>query len=136
LSEEKLSEEGLNISNFGDAGQVIDSRARSEYWKKIRELEEDIEEAENNNDFVRLEALRGEKEFLEQQILAATDLKGHIRGLDDDRDRARKAVTNTIKYSIEKIRQTHPEVGQHLKNSIQTGRFCSYSPGKPISWEI
>jgi hypothetical protein len=136
LSEERLSQEGLSISFLGDAGKVIDSQALKEYRQKIRELKEEIEEAENNNDFHRSEALRRDKEFLEQHILALTDVRGHTRKMHDYVDRARKAVTNAIKYSINKIYQTHPEFGEHLKNSIQTGTSCSYFPDKPISWEI
>jgi len=136
FSEERLSQEGLSISFLGDAGKVIDSQALKEYRQKIRELKEEIEEAENNNDFHRSEALRRDKEFLEQHILALTDVRGHTRKMHDYVDRARKAVTNAIKYSINKIYQTHPEFGEHLKNSIQTGTSCSYFPDKPISWEI
>jgi hypothetical protein len=136
MSRERLSEEELNLSNFGDAGQVIDGKALSEYKKKIKELEEDIDEAENNNDYARLEMLKQEKEFLEQQILAATDLKGRIRKLDNGSDRARKAVSVSIRASIGKIHKQHPELGQHLKNSIKTGFSCSYLPDKPISWAI
>jgi len=134
LSKERLAEEELNLSNFGDAGQVIDVRALSEYKKEIRDLEEDINEAENNNDFDRLSMLRGEKEFLEQQILAATDLKGRIRKMDGGSNKARNAVSSAIKGSVKKICQKHPEFGQHLQNSIKTGFFCSYVPEKPISW--
>lgn len=136
MSRERLSKEELNPTHFGDAGQVIDGKALSEYKKEIKELEEDIDEAENNNDYARGEMLRKEKEFLEQQILAATDLKGRIRKLDDGSDRARKAVSVSIKASIEKIRKKHPELGQHLENSIKRGYHCSYLPDKPISWTI
>jgi hypothetical protein len=136
MSKERLAEEELNLSNFGDAGQVIDARALSKYKKEIRDLEEDINEAENNNDFARLAMLRGEKEFLEQHILAATDPNGRIRKMDGDSGKARKAVYISLKAIIEKIHKKHPELGQHLQNSIKTGFFCSYLPDKPISWAV
>lgn len=53
MSRERLSKEELNPTHFGDAGQVIDGKALSEYKKEIKELEEDIDEAENNNDYAR-----------------------------------------------------------------------------------
>ncbi len=136
LSKEQLAEEELNLSNFGDAVQVIDPMALSKYKKEIRDLEEDINEAENNNDFARLAMLRGEKEFLEQHILASTDPKGRIRKMDNDSDKARKAVYISLKAIIEKIQKKHPGLGQHLENSIKTGFFCSYLPDQPISWVI
>ena len=136
MGKERLSEEGLYISNFRDTGQVIDARARSEYKRKIRDLEKDIVEAENNNDIDKIDMLRKEKEFLEEQILVASGLNGRIKKLDYANDRARKSVSFSIRTIVKKIRQKHPELGQHLENSIKTGFFCSYSPENPTSWEI
>jgi len=51
-------------------------------------------------------------------------------------DKPRKAVSIAIKRSLEIINQEHPALGQHLKNSLKTGFSCSYTPDKPITWEL
>jgi len=51
-------------------------------------------------------------------------------------DKARKAVYIAIQRSLEKIEKEHPALGQHLKNSIKTSYSCSYTPDKPIPWEL
>jgi hypothetical protein len=136
MEKRKLPEEGLVISNFGDAGEVIDAQALAEYRQKIKDLEEEIREAEDNIDLARLEKLRDEKEFLENQILAASGVMGRTRKFDDPVEKARKSITNRINDSRKKIQEDHPTLGQHLMNCIKTGPFCSYTPDKPTFWEL
>jgi hypothetical protein len=136
MEKRKFPEEGLVISNFGDVGEVIDAQALAEYRQKIEELEEEIREAEDNIDLARFEKLRDEKEFLENQILAASGLMGRTRKFDDPVERARKSITNRINDSRKKIQKDHPILGQHLRNCIKTGPFCSYTPDKPNFWEL
>lgn len=136
MEKRKLPEEGLVVSNFENAGEVIDARALAEYRQKIKDLEDEILEAEDNIDFARLEKLKDEKEFLEDQILAASGLMGRTRKFDDPVEKARKSITNRINDSRKKIQKDHPTLGQHLINCIKTGPYCSYTPDKPTSWEL
>ena len=70
-------------------------------------------------------------EALETELLCATGLGGRARRQPGTSERARKAVSNRIRSAIRLIRRVHPELGDHLDRSIQTGRRCRYSP--PIS---
>jgi hypothetical protein len=136
MDKEKLAKEGLSISGLGDSGEVIDDEARAEYYRQISELEEEIVEAEGSNDFVGADKARSKKEFLEEHLLAASGLMGRSRKFDDPVEKARKSITNRINDSRKKIQKDHPTLGQHLRNCIKTGPFCSYTPDKPISWEL
>ncbi len=51
-------------------------------------------------------------------------------------DKARKAVYIAIKRSLERIKEEHPAIGQHLKNSIKISYSCSYTPNKFTPWEL
>lgn len=136
IQEGRFFEDELTISNLGDTEEVIDNRALTECKHRIKELKSEIEEAKENFDSHRAEELEEEKEQLENYLLAAMGIGGKARRFDNPAERARKAVTNQIKKSIKKIHNHHPTFGTYLKNSIKTGRFCSYSPEKPTSWEI
>lgn len=59
-----------------------------------------------------------------------------ISNLRETGEKARKAVFKCINETRKKIQQEHPELGQHLSNSIRTGFSCSYSPESPILWEV
>ena len=58
------------------------------------------------------------------------------RRAGDPAEKARSAVTARIRAAMTKIREVHPELGRHLEHSIHTGRFCSYQPDPPITWDV
>ena len=130
-----MLDEGLSISDLGNAGEILDKQAISEYKKAVEGLKEDLDEAEAFNDTDRAARLREEIQFLEDELLKAHGLGGRIRKLTDIPDRARKAVSLAIKRSISNIEKEHPSLGGHLRNSIKTGRICSYSPDSPTPWD-
>jgi hypothetical protein len=57
----------------------------------------------------------------------------HRGALDE---RARQAVTKAIGNSLERIRASCPELGDHLNATIKRGYSCCYTPDPrvPISW--
>ena len=49
---------------------------------------------------------------------------------------ARKTVTARIRDVIDRVERVHPALGAHLRASVTTGTFCSYSPPAPTAWEL
>jgi len=98
-------------------------------------LKEDLDEAEAFDDTDRAAKLREKIHFFEAELLKAHGLGGRARKSADIPDRARKAVSLAIKRSISNIEKEHPSLGGHLRNSIKTGRICSYSPDSPTPWD-
>ena len=131
----QILDEGLSISDLGNAGEILDQQAISEYKNAVEGLKEDLDEAEAFNDTDRAARLREQIQFLEDELLKAHGLGGRARKSADIPDRARKAVSLAIKRSISKIEKEHPSLGGHLRNSIKTGRICSYSPDSPTPWD-
>ena len=131
----QMLDEGLSISDLGHAGEMLDQQAISEYKNAVEGLKEDLDEAQAFNDTDRAARLREQIQFLEDELLKAHGLGGRIRKLTDIPDRARKAVSLSIKRSISNIEKEHPSLGGHLRNSIKTGRTCSYSPDSPSPWD-
>ena len=70
----------------------------------------------------------------------ADDLAGSwqacLRRLGDQSERARKTVTARIRDVIDRVERVHPALGAHLRASVTTGTFCSYSPPGPTAWEL
>ena len=121
---------------LGDAGEILDPKARAEYRRRLEELQGELEEAERFGDTGRTESLKTELEFLTNELAAGYGLGGRARKAADSVERARKAVTNRIRDRIVRIAEEHPALGSHLENSIRMGAFCSYSPEKPVVWEL
>jgi hypothetical protein len=134
LAEKQLSQEGLSISGIGNAGEILDSKAVGALKKQIKEIEEEIREAQDKEPDT-VEKLRESKEFLEEQLLSGIGLMGRRRKFSDHSEKARISVTNRIREIQEIIKKEHPALGQHLINSIKTGFSCSYTPDKPTPWE-
>jgi len=125
---------GSVTSASGDT--FIDDKARASYQQRIRELQEELEEAEKNNDRGRAETLREEREAIAEHLGKSLRLGGRSRKLGDPAERARSAVTWRIRSAIKKIEAAHPQLGRHLSNTIQTGTFCSYTPEKTVHWHL
>jgi hypothetical protein len=46
------------------------------------------------------------------------------------------AVRNAIASALKAIERHNPGLAAHLRNSIKTGTFCSYSPESPVDWTV
>ncbi len=116
--------------------EVLDSKARQQYRRRIEELQSELEHAEADHDPGRTDRIRSELDAVIDELVKATGLGGRSRRLGDAGERARSAVTWRIRSAIKKILAAHPRLGQHLSNSIRTGHFCVYSPETATAWEL
>src|SRR5262249_34579697 len=123
-------------AGLADAGERLDPPARAAYRQRLQDLESELAEATQWADTGRTEKLRGEIEFLREELSSAYGLGGRPRKAADTSDRARKAVTSRIRESIERIGKEHPALARHLENAIHTGTFCSYQPDRPLPWKV
>jgi pimeloyl-ACP methyl ester carboxylesterase len=129
---------GGTAANLGDAGALLDAKAREQYRRRIGELREELAEAVQFNDTLRAARLRSELESLRDQIVAAVGLGGRNRKAAAHTERARLMVTKAIKAAVAKIRASDPSLGRYLATSIKTGNCCAYDPGPAprISWQL
>jgi predicted ATPase len=120
----------------GDAGPVLDERARREYQARVRELQADIDEANAASHAARAERAEAELDALVQQLSAAFGVGGRARRTGSAPERARSAVAWRIRAAVKRIAEAHPELGRHLENAVKTGTWCCYRPDTDLSWEI
>jgi tetratricopeptide (TPR) repeat protein len=117
-----------SVTTGGDAGELLDPQAKAAYQQRLKELREELEEAQEFNDIGRVEKLEEESEFLVQELSRAVGLGGRRRKAGSAAERARLNVTVTLKNTIARITKHHKALGQHLAHTIKTGTFCSYAP--------
>jgi hypothetical protein len=124
------------VRDRGDAGEVLDAQARSEYKQRIEDLEAELDEATRWGDAGRATGTREEIDFLREELSSAFGLGGRPRKAGSAGERARKAVASRMQDTIAKIRGEHPVLALHLENAIRTGVFCSYKPDRSPDWNL
>jgi non-specific serine/threonine protein kinase len=111
---------------------AIDAGALAAYRQRLRDLEEELTEAEAREDLGRTDAIRRERDAI------VFELRHGARGreLKRDAERARIAVTKALKVALSRIRAIHPDLGSHLDASLKRGYVCVYRPDPrcPIRW--
>jgi tetratricopeptide (TPR) repeat protein len=112
----------------GDAGEMLDEKARTTYRRRIAELAELIDEAEARGDARRAEVAQREHEALIKELSRAVGLGGKVRRSGAAAERARVAAQRRLREAIKKIGELDAELGTHLDRAIRTGAFCVYRP--------
>ncbi|HEX6236709.1 MAG TPA: hypothetical protein VFZ68_05925 [Acidimicrobiales bacterium] len=122
----------------GDAGALLDARAKDAYRRRLAEIDEDIAEAEAFGDDERVARATVDREFLVRELARAVGLGGRDRRAGDDSERARVSVTRAIRHALGRISEHHPQLGEHLDHAVHTGTYCAYRPDPrvPVTWEL
>jgi hypothetical protein len=117
---------------------VLDARAKAECKCRLNEVRQDLKEAERFNDPQRKTEAQNEAHAITDYLASAIGLGGRDRHTSLDAERARSAVTKSIRRAIQKIGEAIPSLGYHLAARIKTGYFCSYNPHpeRPVSWKF
>jgi tetratricopeptide (TPR) repeat protein len=132
----RAPEKGMHSGGASDLGPALDDQAKASYRARLRELEDDLDEATAWADSARAERVRNEMEFLEDELTAAVGLGGRDRKVGSPAERARVNVTRAIRSVLDRIREHSPALADHLDATVRTGTFCAYAPDprSPITW--
>ena len=139
-----LAHPGQPVSASDLAGTIIRSRgepaldrqALAAYRARLRDLDDDIAEADSNNDPERAARARAERDALVTELTRSVGRGGRPRRLGDDTEKARKTVTIRIQRALRLIDSHHPALASHLREAVRTGTTCSYQPARPLTWEL
>lgn len=107
---------------------VLDETAVAEYRRRLSELNADIAEWEARDDEEAAERCRVERDWVLTELAGATGLAGRTRRFPDEAERARISVGKAIRRVLVKVAQADPALGEHLRDTVRTGMFCSYRP--------
>ena len=126
----------LSPNDSSGMGPLMDDQALQEYRERIKDLKEDIAEAEQNNNPEAAANAREEKQLVESEISEAFGLGGQPRPVGSPQEKARKSVSEAIHRALKNIRTLDSHLGNHLTNSINTGVRVSYSPEPAVAWHL
>lgn len=125
---ELVSGPGSALPRSGDAGAHLDREAVARYRERLREIEDDLAEAERFADAERASRLGDERAFLAAELARALGLGGRERKASSNAERARVTVQKRIKDVLKKVDERAPELARHLAAAIHTGQLCVYHP--------
>jgi hypothetical protein len=117
-------------------GEVIDAAARRAYETRIRDLQDDVDDAELAHDLARAEHAQTELDALVDHLTNAVGLGRRTRRASGTAERARTAVTQRLRSTIRQLADAYPDLGRHLQASVNTGLYCSYTPPDDTTWHI
>ncbi len=126
---------GIETPRTG-ADPMLDDQAKAQYKARLRALDADIDEAADFGSAATVETLRAEREALIHELAVATGLGGRSRRLGDPAERARKTVSARVRDALSKIAQVHPQLAQHLRETLHLGTHCGYAPRPPVPWTV
>ena len=112
---------------------VLDETAKAQYKARLDDLSEQLEEAVDSD---HAEKLRAEREVLVHELAAAAGLGRRSRRLDDPVERARKTVSARVRDTLSKLDYAHPALAGHLREAVQLGTTCTYSPEQNTPWRL
>jgi hypothetical protein len=129
---------GQSHAALGDAGEMLDARAKNAYRRRLAEIEDDMEQARAIGDTDRAAQSDAERDFLVRELSRAVGLGGRDRRASSASERARVGVTRAVRQAIGRIGEHHPRLGEHLNRAVRTGTHCAYvpDPRAPAAWRF
>ena len=126
-------------STLGDAGEILDARAKDAYRRRLAEIDDDIEQARGDAETPsgpRRPRPNATSSF--ESSHAQFGLGGRDRRAASASERARASVTRAIRQAIVRIGEHQPQLGEHLGRTIRTGTYCAYMPDPraPAAWRL
>jgi hypothetical protein len=130
--------DGLDRRMLGDAGDVLDARARVAYRHRIEQLRADADEALAAGRLETAEHHQAELDLLVAQLAQAFGLGGRSRRAASAAERARLNVTRALRTAIARVAAADPAAGEVLDRRVRTGLYCAYEPddGDEIRWIV
>jgi len=115
---------------------VLDNQAIATYRRRIQQIADELDDADNRADNTRSEQLAQEHAALVEELRHATRRGGRTRSFADSDERARTAVRQALKRTMNEIAESDPSLGALLNRTILTGNTCRYTPdpNHPLHW--
>jgi hypothetical protein len=150
MSAAQLAEEGLSLSSSSGGREILNHPAIRSLKKRLEELKQEIDSlaaelsgAQRRNDIAamyeiqsELERKTDEKQRIEQELLAHISRRTgqSTRFPNAPQDRARDAVSHAIRRALKAIKFKDEKLWLHLKQYLDFGEKCIYSPPPHVKW--
>ena len=119
-----------SLGGDGGVGQpALDPQAVRAYRNRLKQLDAELDVLEADGPADQATSLRAERDWVVAQLANAAGLAGRTRLFSDEGERARVAVGKAIRRALTRITEADPDIGDHLRERVHTGKRCAYWPG-------
>ena len=115
---------------------VADAPARRAYEKRVTELSQLIDQAEESGALARAAELRTELQQVETELATGRGLGRRLRRLSPQDKRDRDAVVKSINEAVAGFRDALSALYDHLTRALTLGATCRYHPEPPVNWQL
>jgi len=117
---------------------IADSHAIAEYKRVLSDLAQRREEAQESGDQDHLRKIARDEAALKREMRQATGLGGRQRTFQSARSRMRTGVGNAMERALVRLREGHPPLHDHLRESLRkvNGASPMYSPNPDVVWML
>jgi hypothetical protein len=135
---EGVSAEGIDRRRLGDAGPMLDARARTAYRRRVEDLRTEVDEALEVGAVERAETLQEELDGLVAELARAFGVGGRERAASSAAEKARLNVTRALRTAVGRVQALVPEAGDVLDRGLRTGAYCAFdpTPDEPVHWIV
>lgn len=114
---------------------AVDQTTLQQVRNKMKSLQAELISYQKSGDEIAAMEAEDEIEGLEN-YLKDNYHKGRSTIFNSGANKNRKSVSVAIKRAIASLTEDHPALALHLKNSINTGFSCSYTPANKTEWVV
>ncbi|MHB9131017.1 MAG: hypothetical protein ACYDBB_08000 [Armatimonadota bacterium] len=126
--------EGIHGMLSGKSNMVLDERAMKNLANNLQAAKNQLEEAKRVGDSNRAALFSEHLTDLQLHARMSFNRWKQSRKFDDDYEKARKAVTASVRRAVTALSSAIPELGKHLRGALNCGHECCYSPVRIINW--
>jgi len=129
--------DGLSAEQHGRSAPIISPEARQLYRAQAAELLEEVDDAGEAGDALRVASLEADIKAIVRQLAGATGLRGKPRSFSDHLSTSQDAVYRSIHRAIPRLKKAHPALGDHLDLTILRSTVFAYRrPDDEFDWHV
>ena len=112
---------------------LVDNQALREYRRELADKEAELSCLSANRDDAYRNDLLRDIEHITKEIQRVSGLGGKLRRTADDREKARKRVSEALTRAFKKLGPHLPALENHLRGAIRQGEYVCYNPAPLLS---
>jgi hypothetical protein len=113
----------------------FDQKAAAEYQSRLRDLDEEIDDAQRDADSARTERLETERAEMIAELKAGFR-RGEIRTGSVEYRNLRNRICNAVNRAVAEIASDNPLAGEHFREALRTDHGMIYDPKASFPWEF
>jgi 7-cyano-7-deazaguanine synthase in queuosine biosynthesis len=134
MSEGAIGEEGLVVSGFTDAGEIMDIAYEDTCRQGLKDAQKKLKSAQIRQDQVAMRSAQNEIGQFRRALSEGRGLGRRRRRAKDPVENTRSAVSQAIARVLAKIKPDHLSLYEHLDSRIDRGTSLCYRVAPGIDW--